>query len=387
MVDVTGGPASIAADCQDMQTTASLLGSVGLRICGEALELHTYLIDFGLLESAVLDPGGALSFETTLLDALDGPAGLGLLGARCLELQVSLAAAAQAYLTVDSDVRRLTPRYLPDFVLDRLTFGHLDALAGLLGQLYPDGEPTLTPLGVDAAGDDAGPPRDLAGLVAGLDRRGRGRPGEVDVRVLTGPGPVRHVVVDIPGTRDWSFDRHDADVANVGTNLRAMAGQTTTYERGVIEAMAAAGVRPGDDLTLVGHSLGGVIAVNTARTLAAAGGVTANRVITAGAPISGVVGRVPTSVQVLALENRHDVVPHADGAPNPGLGNVTTATFGRDHGEVGANHGISQSYLPGAREVQADDDRSIAAFLHDLQPTFEATSVVTSSYVVTRTVR
>ena len=249
MVDVTGGPASIAADCQDMQTTAGLLGSVGLRICGDALRLHTYLIDFGLLESALIDPGGALSFETTLLNALDGPAGLGPLGAHCLELQMGLAAAAQAYLSVDSDVRRLAPQYLPDVALDLLTFGHLGSLAGLLGQLYPDGAPALAPLGVDSAGDEAGPPRDLAGLVAGLDRRGRGRPGEVDVRIMTGAGPVRHVVVDIPGTRDWSFDRHDADVANVGSNLRAMAGQSTTYERGVIEAMAAAGVRPGDDVT------------------------------------------------------------------------------------------------------------------------------------------
>ena len=387
MVEVTGGPASIAADCQDMQTTARLLGSVGVRICDDAVELHAYLIDFRLLESALFDPGGALSFETTLIDALDGPTGLGPLGAHCLELQVSLAAAAQAYLTVESDVRRLAPQYLPDLMLDRLTFGHLGSLAGLLGRLYPDGDPTLTTLGVDSAGDEAGPPRDLAGLVAGLDRRGRGQPGAVDVRIMTGAEPVRHVVVDIPGTRDWSFDRHDADVANVGTNLRAMAGQHTTYERGVIEAMAAAGVRAGDDVTLVGHSLGGVIAVNAARTLATAGGVTVNRVITAGAPISGVVGRVPTSVRVLALENRYDVVPHSDGAPNPDLGNVTTATFGREHGDVGANHGLSQSYLPGAREVQADDDRSIAAFLRDLQPTFEASSVVTSSYVVTRTLQ
>jgi hypothetical protein len=89
-------------------------------------------------------------------------------------------------------------------------------------------------------------------------------------------------------------------------------------------------------------------------------------------------------VQVLALENSGDLVPHADGATNPDRTNITTVAIHRDHGTVSANHDIEESYLPGAADVDASGDASVRAFLGSAQRFFDAREVQTSRYVITR---
>jgi Lipase (class 3) len=423
-IDVQGGAGSIAADCEDMLASAALIGSVAARIGEDAVAMHGCLLGIDLVESALVDPAGAARFEAALIAALDGPSGVTALAARCGGLDIAVRAAASSYLAVDHLADAMSP-YLgalpglpqalghanvnllearPLTSLQRLVTADPDLVDVLvatvaegdpagafasLGALYSDGHPIVRSNGVDAAADAAGPPRDLPGLLTGLSRRNDGADGEIDVRVLAGTDqsgrPYRRVVVDIPGTKDWSIaNLEDHDVTNLGTNLRAMAGQTTTYERGVIAAMRAAGVRAGDDVTLVGHSQGGVIAVSAARDLTHSGEFTVSHVVTAGAPISGVVAALPRSVQVLAIENRGDVVPHLDGGVNPDRGNVTTVTVHHNRDDVLANHDLNQSYLPGAADVQASDDASVRAFLNGMRPVFGATTVATHAYVVTR---
>jgi pimeloyl-ACP methyl ester carboxylesterase len=110
----------------------------------------------------------------------------------------------------------------------------------------------------------------------------------------------------------------------VGTDLRAMAGLNTSYEEGVMQALDAAGVGPHTDVMLVGHSEGGIIAINTARDAVRSGRFRVTHVVTAGSPIGEVSDELPRSVQVLALENDDDVVPATDSADNPEDPNITT---------------------------------------------------------------
>ena len=70
-------------------------------------------------------------------------------------------------------------------------------------------------------------------------------------------------IVDIPGTKSWD-PLPTGDITSLVTNLRAVTGKQTSYERGVLDAMKAAGVRPGDPVMMVGHSEGGLVAVNAA---------------------------------------------------------------------------------------------------------------------------
>ena len=427
---VQGGRDGVEAHYDDMVAAARLFGQAAGDTTGTALRLHRYLLDPDVVASAVFDPAGAALFEARLITALDGPAGVSWIAARCATLDLGLRAAAAAYLGAD----RLDERFAPEvgalthgpralirgvstlapgdvsgaleeiisadpeladlgigFGADLLGAGSVTAGTRLLGGLFDDGAPRVAALGTDHVADRAGPPRCLTDLLAGLCWRASGRSGEIDVRLLTGVDasglPIRKVIVDIPGTRTWSPALHNADVTSLATNLRAIGGGVTSYEQGIVEAMRRAGVRRDDDVLLVGHSEGGMVALNAARHLAQTGEFSVGHVITAGAPIGLTAGAVPSRVDVLALENSGDVVPHLDDAANPDRVNITTVTVHHDHADLGANHDLRRSYLPGAADIDASDDPSVRGYLAGLGGFLTASLIETRSYVITRRYR
>jgi hypothetical protein len=424
-ISVRGGANGIEAHCEDMHATARLFGVCASDTADQALRLHGYLVRPELAESAVVDPVGAARFEGTLLAALDGPGGVALLAAATGAIDVGLRVAADAYLGADRLSEALAPavgflQELPgaqwDAVSTLVTGGNLaragerwlsddpyaadlagraaatgfgvGSMAGgaaLLGRLYPDGQPKVTPLGRGAKVTAPGPPRSLADLMTGLAMRNDGLPGEVDVRILATRGSAaRHVIVDVPGTKDWSPARSNMDITSLATNLRALAGTSTSYERGILTAMREAGVRSFDDVTMVGHSEGGMVAVSAAIHTARSGEFRISHVVTAGAPIGATVSKVPRSVDVLAIENDGDVVPHLDATQNEDRVNVTTVTVSRDHGTVGGNHALDESYVPGAADIDASSNGSTRTYLEGLRPFLTADTSTTRIYQVTR---
>lgn len=424
-VSVRGGAGGIEAHYDDLTAAARLFGRAAGDMGEVALVLHGYLLHPAVVASAALDPGGAAEFEGRLVAALDGPHGVTRLAVRCTGVDVGLRASAAAYLSADRLDERLAPitaalthapraigdgatalaRGRPGQALQRLLTDDpelvdvgVDLGGGLLGgsvttgtwllqRPFADGHPQVLDLGADAYVDLDGPPRSLADVLAGLSHRNLGRPGEIDVRLLTGADGHRRVIVDVPGTKNWALDGHNPDVTSLATNLRAVAGRVTTYERGVIEALRQAGVRPDDDILLVGHSEGGLVAINAARHLMS--GATSrefhvSHVVTAGAPIGLIAGGIPRSVDVLALENDGDVVPHLDGATNPDRVNLTTATVHHDHGSVAANHDLDASYRPGAADVDASGNPSLRGYLAGVGGFLGAESVQTRAFLITR---
>ncbi len=423
-ISVRGGTNGVVAHYDDMTAAARLFARAGGDTAAASVALHGYLIDPDVLVSAPLDPVGAARFEATLMAALDGPGGLTWLAARCAATDLGLRAAAATYLGADRLDERLEPELdavarAPKAALDAavrlsggdpggalqqlitddpqladpgigvagdvLGAGSVAAGARLVGLPFADGVPRVSDLGVDHG---LGAPRSLEDLLAGLARRDEGRPGEIDVHFLDGGSArTRKVVVDIPGTKDWSLALQSSDVTSIATNLRALRGAVTTYERGVLEAMRRAGVGPDDDVLMVGHSEGGMVAVNAARRAAASGEFRVRHVVTAGAPLGLIAGTVPASVNVLALENDGDVVPHLDGAENPDRLNVTTVTAHRGHGDVIANHSLDEAYLAAARDLDASGDPSVRDYLRGLAGFLTASTVRTHTYQITRTYR
>src|SRR5882757_714437 len=422
-VSVRGGAGGVEAHYDDLAAAARLFGRAAGDTGEVALALHGYLVHPAVLGSAVLDPGGVAEFERRLLAALDGPAGVTWLSARCAGVDVGLRAAAAAYLGADRLDERLAPelgvlvhapqaigdgalalaRGDPDRALQEVLTSDpeladlgVGAAAGLLGggsvtastrllqRPFADGTPQVGALGEDGVADASGPPRTLRDLLAGLAHRDLGQPGEIDVTLLDGADGRRRVIVNIPGTKDWSLAGHNPDVTSLATNLRAIGGEVTTYERGILEALRRAGVQGDDDVLLVGHSEGGLVAVNAAGHLASTGEFHVSHVVTAGAPIGLIAGGTPSNVDMLALENDGDVVPHLDGAQNPDRVNVTTATVRHDHGDIAANHDLDASYLPGAADIDASDDPSVRAYLAGIGGFLTADTVHTRTYVITR---
>jgi hypothetical protein len=294
------------------------------------------------------------------------------------------AGALEQGLAADPALADAASALTPIMPISALTGNPLSDLLAFLRAYCTDGQPTVRAAGADTTGAAATPPRSLSDLMAALALRDRGRDGEIDVRILAGADGRRRVVVDIPGTKDWSIARTSTDVVGVAGNLRAIDGSATSYEAGVLEAMRRAGVRPDDDVMLVGHSLGGMVAVTAARDAVRSGAFRVTHVVTAGAPIGKFVGQLPRSVQVLALENRHDVVPHLDGTDNPDRVNVTTVSFTGPADSTGDAHGIDSAYQPGAQLADATNDRAVRDFLRSASGFLDAEGVHTERYVVSR---
>jgi PGAP1-like protein len=411
-VTVRGGSNGVEAHYDDIVAMARRFGQVATDSGGAVLSLHGYLADPGLYTSGLADPTGLANFQADLLDALDGYHGLSWIAVRCGMIDAELRAAAGAYLEADRVAITLQDR-LGGLVGVNPATAHALAVLAATGNLPRSLETVLTddPALVDAlmnagpvvwdawaaplltdgharvadAGTDATgvPPRSLAAVMAALARRNHGSPGEIDVRILTGADGTRRAIVDIPGTK--TFDpRNVGDITGPATNMRALVGLPTAYEKGVLQAMLTAGVRPTDDVMLVGHSEGGMVAVQAARTCAKTGQFRVTHIVTAGAPVGLAVAKLPGSVEVLAVENHNDIVAHLDGRTNPDKVNVTTATITRGNGTIRDDHSLDTSYVPGAADLDAGHDPSVTSFLSGARGFFEATSVETHAFVITR---
>ncbi|MCW2645961.1 MAG: hypothetical protein JWP07_2070 [Pseudonocardiales bacterium] len=411
-VSVSGGSNGVEAHYDDIVAMARRFGHVATDSGGAALTLHGYLVDPGLYTSGLADPAGLATFEADLLDALDGYHGLSWIAVQCGAIDVELRAAAAAYLEADRAAIALqdhfaglvgftpaaahalallaasgnVPRALQTVLTDDPALVDAFMNAGpvmwdaLTAPLLVDGHANVADAGVDTAG---APPRSLADVMGALARRNDGRPGEIDVRIITGADGTRRAIVDIPGTK--TFDPTQvSDITGPVTNMRALVGVQTSYEKGVLQAMHTAGVRSSDEVMLVGHSEGGMVAVQAALNCAKNRQFRVTHVVTAGAPVGLTVAKLPGSVQLLAVENHNDIVPHLDGRTNPDKVNVTTATVTRGNGGISNDHGLDESYVPGAADLDASHDPSVTSFLSGARGFFDATSVRTHTYVITR---
>ena len=411
-IDVRGGVGGIEAHYDDMAGAARCFGEAASHASAVAAEVGVHQLDLGAGLTATLDPVGAAQSQWALAEAI---AGLSQLALECAAVDVELRAAATAYLGTDrlddlavplakglarlplsfelstavaigtrSPSRALNTLITSDPDLVALPVDDLGGVRGPVADVVrmplTDGRPAVRAMRVETG---TAPPRTVRDLIAGLATRNDGASGEIDVRILDRSGGGRAVIVDIPGTKSWSL-LPTSDVTSMATNVRAIRGNATSYQRGVEAAMRHAGVRAGDDVLLVGHSEGGMIAANIARDACRTGAFHVTHVITAGAPLGAIAGQVPAQVRVLALENRGDVVPATDGARNPDRVNVTTVTVDHEHDDVIANHDLRASYLAGAADVDRSDNASIRDVLRSAGNFLDADSATTHVYDISR---
>jgi hypothetical protein len=152
----------------------------------------------------------------------------------------------------------------------------------------------------------------------------------------------------IPGTRSgclgWTSNPMD-----MKTNLQEMSGRRSNVEIGLQAALAAAGVKPTDRVTLVGHSQGGLVAISAAeRSKTGKFPFLVDKVITFGSPVgSNLAKNLPN---VLSVENKFDLVPKLDGKANPDAKNWITLE-GEVHGDPVSAH-LMETY----RQISAEID-------------------------------
>jgi hypothetical protein len=386
IIRVTGGAGGVAASYAAARELADAFDAAGDRLREWAGSGLRVLGDPDLLESGLLAPGTCAAAEAAVVAATGGPHGVAAaslgweadaiavrVAIECLEqtdaaVRVVIAAADRQAapfvvgtltlpVALDPDVLSANPG-LTEHLVDGLG-GPVAALA--LGSLYGSrGRPVVAPYAADLPTTRPASVHDLlahlehvAALSEGADSPAN---GTIEVQtVTTSDSDVRHLVY-LPGTDDFNapWDQDD-DVRDLETDLDLAGRQPDTYVDGILAALHQAGVRPAEPVLLVGHSLGGMAA---AAIVAGNTGYHVTDVVTAGSPTAQVPG-FPTGTHVLSLEQRGDIVPELDGAPNPDSVEQTTVAFDADPEPGVLGHHGYDAYEAGAALVDGSDDPSI----------------------------
>ncbi len=360
------------------------------------------------LDPVVLTTGLLAPVElAVLVTAVDRAAGaIVALAGRLVTDAGTLAVTRRRYELVDSSLARdveavLQGRYrkallLTEAVLTSVVAPHLDrpaaAVLSMLGRermarLLADGPGGAVEVAVPARPSGAGsePVRDLAGSLQGIaelpDRSGAGREDVIALTQLSGEPPRYRL--ELPGL---SSVLPTANPMTLPGSVAAELSRSSAYSRGVQRALDLAGVPKGAQVFLVGHSEGGIAAVNLAADPAFNGRRCAvTHVVTAGAPVDGKPRPAADTTSVLSLQNVHDLVPGLDGVPPPGRhgDRELTYTFSRDTGSVVANHS-AELYAEQVRHVLTGSPNPDArAFLDGVAPYFGEPAGATRYFALT----
>lgn len=399
IVGVQGGVGGIAARTEDLRSCAAVLFQVGWAVQGDAQEvaaLARFLageVVGGLaLESAALHRITELGEASRGLASLLGRAADSYDDADSWSLErMAGVVVGQVKNTVKAQTSALTgglveapwdydmrPLEAAAKAYDLSPFSAV--LHGFAALADGRGTARVTATGLERGMAARRPPDSLADLLADLEHRNDQEPGAVDVQVLHyGDGRARRVIVHIPGTSTLLPTL--SNPTDVIGDLAALEGTATAYGEGVLECLELAGVTALDEVLLVGHSQGGMVAASLAAQAARTGRYSIRDVVTVGSPIAKI--DVPVGVRVLSLENRDDPIPQLDGGRNQDTRDVVTVTV--DTGATGLDaHGIESGYLPAADELGASDDPSVRQALASLDPYFGADQVTTSTYRISR---
>lgn len=357
---VTGGAHGLAATYAAVRGLADAFDTAGSELRDwSGLGLRT-MGDPDLAASAPLSPVTFALAERAVLAATTGPDGV-LVESLGWEADALVVRDVVTMVDACDDAVALwfQPMTERAFAITGPT-----AHSGLLALTYGgDGHPAVRRPDVEVprSGEQ---PADLTGLVGQLQHvaalsqgSDSALNGTIEVQTIHGPDGVRHIVY-LPGTDDmttlpWT---QDGDVRDLPTDLLLMSGQDNSYQQGILEAMAEAGIGPHDPVLLVGHSMGGMEA---AAILGQGSGFHVTHVVTAGSPTAQVPS-FPAGSHVLSLEHHGDVVPLTDGAPNPDSVPQATVSFTDDGGAGGVvgNHDYWH-YVNGAAAADASSDPSV----------------------------
>lgn len=182
--------------------------------------------------------------------------------------------------------------------------------------------------------------------------------GEVEVApVLGADGVVRYVVL-IRGIEPSL----NPTLNTPWQAVKSSRGSADSHSRAVAEALRRAGVPAGSELMLVGHSQGGITAMN----VAAAGRYRVTHVVTAGSPIAN---KRPAA-RILAIENRGDLVPDLDAVDERTNPQRTVYRFEADRrlSQAAANHSLDSGYLPELSDPRFGADPGVRAYLDSAAP-------------------
>ncbi len=190
----------------------------------------------------------------------------------------------------------------------------------------------------------------------------------------------RVLVVYLPGTANWN-PVGNGSAFDLQSNLELIGDhENTNSVRAAKVAIEQFGVRPTDNLILVGYSQGGMIASELAEA-----GNNVSGVVTIGSPVSN--SNFVADLPVLSLEHSNDIVPAFSGSTNPMTENWSTATrhLNLAPGEnISAAHEIG-NYVQTAKMADESTDTGLARVKNRILEQLEgATPLETREFSATK---
>lgn len=203
--------------------------------------------------------------------------------------------------------------------------------------------------------------RSMAGSLRRLEELHARNEGEIEVIEFDNNGSATWMVL-IPGTQPDTPSTNPLDIAGIG---EAMGYDSEEVVPAIGQALREAGAEAGAQVVAVGHSQGGVHAMNLSRHQAFLSEFDLRYVVTAGAPVGGI--DPEPGIGSLHLEHVQDWVPGADARFNADTRDRVTVTLtdevrtpaGEDAG-VGPGHD-QENYAAGADLVNASHHQSLVA--------------------------
>jgi hypothetical protein len=384
-------------DYEELARMSSVWGEAAASLARVGLQVASLAGARALLANAMFDPLGASRAEAGILDAAGGPRGLTSLAAQ-LEVDSVLlkAVIAKEQYVDDLPLHQLAAlerwlvtlpleaivdptRALRDGTRDTAALAnaitgyaapHTQALLELfapslrfrldiaehrplsvdpvfgapLAPLVPGGETTGGSVSISRYTPSWGA-RPADSISSMLDRVGdlEDQPAaSIAVQRVAGTDGVSRYVVVLSGMRSMTDTSDPEDLLGAGA---AVVRTRTNYTTCVREAIDAALVPRGAEVLLVGHSEGGIVAMDLAGDPAFNGSrVRVVQVVAAGSPISSKPVVPGSGTRVLSIENVNDIVTHLDAADPPATHQSLerlTYRFADDEHDIVGSHNVS----------------------------------------------
>jgi hypothetical protein len=256
-----------------------------IKLCSEALSL------WGPIETVLSDPLKQIQFRLMAIP----------IHQKLDQLHTSCLIASENYFTTEAQIhRRFETTFIPE-------------LAGIVTNLGTSlGWRLDSKVSAEKVLESRSQkPNSITNMLDRLWKLSSKANPTIGIDLFDNPSGNQTAVVYIPGTQTIGFGEGENPL-DMASNIQAMSSSgEAASERAVLLAMKQAGIESNDEVILVGHSQGGMVAGNLA---AFPTGFVAAGLVAFGAPLAHIKN---LKAPVMAIEHVNDPVPNLSGKANP----------------------------------------------------------------------
>jgi hypothetical protein len=374
-----------AARCEAAILAAALgphgLAVLAAKLAGDAALLRVVVMKEQLVDDLPLRQLGALEASLLMLPltaSRDPARAAGATAQRAITLADAAVGYGAPFSTPLLEVLAPSSRFRLDAAARRPV--SVDPVFGVpLAAVVPSGERSGGSVSISRYSPAWGgqPPTSISSVLSEIgDLETRPEASIAVQRVVGHDGVARYVVV-LSGMRHLASTPDPEDLIGA---VGAMIGVRTNYTTCVREALDTALVPRGAQVMLVGHSQGGIVAMDLAGDAGFNGArVRVAQVVAAGSPISAKFVLPGSGTRVLSIENVNDIVTDLDAVdPTSEHQSVDRLTyrFAVDEHKLVANHDV-RLYSRQAEVLADSPNRLMIGVRAGLRPFLEGSTTTT----------